>query len=398
MFSNEKQPFTLVKMVNLFIYIFFILANGVQLALGSRILTFSCPMRIEDFILFQLIVLMILLIFNGIYHMSYNKWKKKIETSIKVENIKVKYKLLLIVSFAGCIMTWAYFGFSPNMMLLRGFAEEAIHESSATVASNNLFQQVVRPIPFCCFVICMLSNASKRMIIYTFMLTLITVFPTGIARNAAAMYWIPVMVLIFSKWMRHNLFMWIMIGAIFVVFPFFNLFRSIKYNNFEFEWSMKFFSDMNFDAGQIFMATIKTDLITYGNQILGPIFFFIPRSIWETKPVGSGHYLVTVNHGWFTNVSMPYFSEGYINFGWIGVVLFTIALAWVCARLDFKYWRKWFSVSNLKCGYYLILLGAIIFIMRGDLMSSTAYTVGILISYSLVVALCTKKRFVKLPK
>lgn len=399
MFSDEKQAFTLVKMVNLFIYIFFILANGVQLALGSRVLTFSCVMGMREFIFFQAVLLIILICFNGSYYFFYKKEQRKIPTinpTNKPRNIKVKYKILLIVSLVGCVLTLAYYGFNPTQLFLRGAAETAVADSSSTTASNNIFQQVIRPIPFCCFVICMLCNAPKKVILYTFILMAITVFPTGIARNAAAMYWIPVLVLFFQKKMRHNLFMWLMLGAIFVVFPFLNLFRSAKAHNFEFEWSMKFFSDINFDAGQLFMATIKTDLVTYGYQLLGPLFFYVPRSIWPSKPIGSGHLLTTMHNAFFTNVSMPYFSEGYINFGWLGVVIFTLFLAYLCARLDVVYWKKWFPSRNLKCGYYLILLGAIIFIMRGDLMSSTAYTVGIMISYSMIMALCTNYHFTRI--
>ncbi|MBS5037215.1 MAG: O-antigen polysaccharide polymerase Wzy [Fusobacterium sp.] len=81
---------------------------------------------------------------------------------------------------------------------------------------------------------------------------------------------------------------------------------------------------------------------------------------------------------------MNYFGEGYINFGYIGIVLFIIFIAYINARFDKLYWN--YREKNYFVVFYLIMLSMEIFILRGDLMSSFAYLIdsflsGIVICY-----------------
>lgn len=278
-------------------------------------------------------------------------------------------------------------------LIFRGMEDMRLQPAEdASIARGLLFDKVVRPLPFAALLLSLLYKASRRTRIELFLLTLISNCPTALARNAAAMIWLPVVVVLFSKKFRHHLFMWIMMFALFVLFPFFNIFR--RWNgSIDFSWSMDFLNDINFDASQILMATIKAGFISYGEQLLGALLFFFPRQFWPGKPVGSGSTLVEIMHGNFHNVSMPFFGEGFVNFGYVGILLFTVFLAWLCARMDALYWYKWRQNADVRRGYYLILLGAMIFIMRGDLMSSLAYTVGIMASYALCVWLTTTFRF-----
>ena len=129
------------------------------------------------------------------------------------------------------------------------------------------------------------------------------------------------------------------------------------------------------------MRVIKDDIVTYGNQLLGALFFWIPRSVWPSKPVGSGYFVAEQTELSFNNISMPFWGEGYINFGYLGVIIFAIALAIVIARIDSKFWNKVVTQQNLEPIKYYLLLGLLIFILRGDMLSSTAYTCGIITSY-----------------
>lgn len=74
-FSNERQPFTLTKMVNLFVYIFFILANAVQFSNNTNVLSFHLRFVDSDFSNFQILIFFILILYNTTYH---NVYKKKI--------------------------------------------------------------------------------------------------------------------------------------------------------------------------------------------------------------------------------------------------------------------------------------------------------------------------------
>jgi len=258
--------------------------------------------------------------------------------------------------------------------------ENGIEVQESSIAEELIFTKIIRSLPWACFVIGYISNKSKTILIVLFSLMLMTIFPTGLDRNATAMYWIPVVVLLFSKYIKRNRFVWFMLIALFIIFPFFDNFRHFN-GEISLKFNLDYLDSMNFDASQLFMATIGTNTITYGSQLLGALCFFIPRAIWPTKPIGSGHFLVSSNDGWFTNVSMPFFSEGYINFGFIGIIIFISIIGSLCYYADKEYWKR---PITIKSGYYLILLGAIIFIMRGDLMSSFAFTIGIMLSYALV--------------
>jgi hypothetical protein len=65
----------------------------------------------------------------------------------------------------------------------------------------------------------------------------------------------------------------------------------------------------------------------------------VPRKIWENKPISSGEFIGNYlrdtygNKYSFTNLSNPYVSEGYLNFGILGVIMFAIFLAFFMSRM-----------------------------------------------------------------
>jgi len=67
MFSKPDKPFTLHKIVNLFAFIFFVVANGVQFARHTDVLTFRMYLSPEDYVNFQLLVFLIFAVFNFMY-------------------------------------------------------------------------------------------------------------------------------------------------------------------------------------------------------------------------------------------------------------------------------------------------------------------------------------------
>src|SRR5699024_6386774 len=79
--------------------------------------------------------------------------------------------------------------------------------------------------------------------------------------------------------------------------------------------------------------------IFWGYQLLGSLFFFIPRSIWSTKPVGSGYTVGKILNWDFTNVSMPLIGEFYMNFGQLGVIILAILLGTILKKLDSSYFQ-----------------------------------------------------------
>lgn len=114
--------------------------------------------------------------------------------------------------------------------------------------------------------------------------------------------------------------------------------------------------------------------IHWGQQLLGSILFFVPSSLWHTKPLATGiaiaNYLISNYSMWFTNLSAPVVAEAYIDFGAIGVALYAIALAWLVARMNRfdMTGRKWASFPMMVYGAFFLM-----FALRGSLMIAIAY-------------------------
>ena len=191
------------------------------------------------------------------------------------------------------------------------------------------------------------------------------------------------MLFVFPIFRKGNYFALLLCFGVLVVFPLLNLFRYYSDDvTFDVTSCFSQFTDMNFDAYSMMMRVIKDDIITYGNQLLGALLFWVPRSIWPSKPIGSGFYVAEQTNLSFNNISMPFWGEGYINFGYFGVALFAIALAVFIARIDSKFWNITVKQErNLDTILYYLLLGLLMFVLRGDMMSGTAYTCGIVCSY-----------------
>jgi hypothetical protein len=133
---------------------------------------------------------------------------------------------------------------------------------------------------------------------------------------------------------------------------------------------------------------VRRQGIEWGHQLLGTLLFFVPRSIWPTKPVHTGvfiaNYLIANYHMWFTNLSGPLVAEGYIDFGPLGSASYACALAILVARLNrlASITRKWLYVPLAT---YLSMY--LMFALRGPLMSALAYGLGTTCSFLLASTL-----------
>jgi hypothetical protein len=102
----------------------------------------------------------------------------------------------------------------------------------------------------------------------------------------------------------------------------------------------------------------------YGQQALGALLFWVPRSVWPDKPVDTGTILATYARSTNLNLSAPLWSEAYIDFGLVGVVLVFLALGYTVGRLDLSYaaaarWpgARWaLIVTPVAAGYLFIIL------------------------------------------
>lgn len=159
---------------------------------------------------------------------------------------------------------------------------------------------------------------------------------------------------------------------------------------------------LNYDAFiniGIIIEAVQDNGFSYGFQLLSAILFFIPRSIWIDKPDASGTVVgkhLTENYEfYFQNVSNPFLSESYHNFGVVGVIVFAILLAISCV-----YMLGWINSNNIfkrVMAFYFSL--HLIFILRGDFTSSFAYLVatflGIYVLPAFIISIMSSKTIFK---
>lgn len=129
------------------------------------------------------------------------------------------------------------------------------------------------------------------------------------------------------------------------------------------------FDTLNFDAYANFLATIEyvsVEGFSFGQQLTSAFLFFVPRSMWQNKPHTTGQvigdYLIENHSFWFNNLSNPFISEAYLNFGIIGIILFAFILAFVITKaiLFLK------SKDYLKKTLAFFLAIHLIYFLRGD--------------------------------
>lgn len=234
------------------------------------------------------------------------------------------------------------------------------------------------------------KKISTALLLLALALFLVLNFPTGRAR-----YWIGTVyigVFLTSKvvFRRKHAFKLAFLIAFIVLFPFLNLLRARAINeiigaSIQMPTLLDSFYSGDFDAYSMFVRTIAyvhENGHTWGRQFLGNFLFFVPRTVWPSKPVGSGAFIAQ-KLGWsFTNIANPFISEGYINFGIVGSIILSIILGMVLKKLDFLYFydiRRGSDNITLIRQTYPFLIGFLFFILRGDLLSTLSYLIGFMV-------------------
>lgn len=243
------------------------------------------------------------------------------------------------------------------------------------------------------------------LVVVNIMCLLLAYFPTGLARYAAASIYLGVAITIFDGLKKGRLFPLLFLAGFIVVLPLLNAFRNMSFENVSLVAQLqKIMSNAftewlegDYDAYTLLVLTIKhvqTNGIAYGYQFLGVLLFWVPRSFWPDKPIGSGHTVATAL-GWeFTNLSCPLPAEGYINGGIVGTILLSLFIGWLFRKIDICYWKKRRGDCDevkLLDILYPVLSIYIFFVSRGDLLSSFAYVMAYTVVGCLIYKVLTIK-------
>lgn len=304
-----------------------------------------------------------------------------------IRRFRVFAPVLMLVCCACLVMAYG-----PKGLLLRGHAEAAaLHYNSAF---QLLFDKGLRGIMLYLALAAILLYRQKALSGSTLTLLLsvdfIGNFPLALPRYLAFTIYLSWLLAAGFRWMeRRHVFTVMILSLLLLAGPVVDVTR---YAGIDMQRRMqsptalfkKSYLTSDFDAySSLCRAMQFTDEqgITRGRQLGGVLFFFIPRTIWPGKPVGSGAFLFTnLGADFFKNVSCTFLAEGYINFGLVGSLLFTLLITVLITRYDAYYRSRSEALACYRTIFYFIFCGMLLFLLRGDLLSSFAYTCGLLVS------------------
>ena len=283
--------------------------------------------------------------------------------------------LVAMAALATLIVLW-YYRHTP-LYLFKRF-DGTIKYNGTSQVGVLLVNVFLRSIPPLCLTVSLMQRKRTWWVItLTAILTLVASFPTAIPRYQLAAVFMPAGIMLIPLLRRAKVLTLCIMVLFVTIFPLLNLARVHDY------YTPYTFAGADFDAYQNLLTLMQADIVTYGKQLLGVVLFFVPRSIWPDKPIGSGFEVANDLHLIYSNISMPIFGEGYINFGIVGAIAFTAVVALVFRRLDVRYD---FRNMNLSTLLYLLILGECIYLLRGALMPAFASLCGF-ISAALIVYL-----------
>ena len=349
----------------------------------------------SDYLYFNILLFLVNVLYIFFYALPYFK-RRALEGEVEQVLSDKSYNpyqrfyivFLIVLSIYGLL-------FLNNFSILSVLIRSGELKDSAEVTSSlaTTIRYVSKFVPlFCCLFIFSMKNEPLWLKFICFFGVFIVAFPIGNARFLVAAVYIPLVCVVFPTILNSMKGVYAILLSIVFVFPFLNQFRILKDNiDVKFFPELEFFLGGHFDSYQNFLRVFTEDFVTNGQQLLGSIFFFIPRAFWESKPYGSG-YLIASEFGYFfDNISMNFIGEGFINFGLIGVFVFVFVLSTISSYFDFKYMALLKSGNfNPSSLFYLFGLGFLTFILRGDLLSASAFLFSGYFSF-LVVKLSSVK-------
>lgn len=379
---GNKQPSSLYQSVMAFYLIFLGFVPAIEYPL--QIVYWGGESRVfESYPIATALSLVCLIFFSATHSISSNLSRRRSDNYEYWINANIFF--LISMSFSASFVIYYYNGFSLISVFVRGGGETSSRiETSGMVWL--IYQYFAYPIPSIALVLYFLF--AKRSIGVTTILVLLFVMSnpvTGMARSQAASIYTAVLVSAFPSLLNLRYFISLgFIFCLFTIFPILDQFRNLARLDAPAKFSFDFIYVGHFDSFQGMARVMEYDMVTWGHQLLGSLLFFVPRSVWPNKPVGSGAFSANQSGLDFSNIGMNYFGEGYVNFGFFGAIGFAIILGVICGKLDTAFWKKGRALRPHIKVFYIYFIGQIFFILRGDLLSSFAYTIGLFASIYIV--------------
>ena len=404
----------------IFNYLFFFIAPMVQIdSIESNNMVFPNAFVYKTSCI--LFTNFLILLFNIGFFFSYIFIKKKkLSTEFKNTLKDISYSTPLQI-LAVCILSVAIFILNYEY-ILNEIVSSLYYRSEGTLASLLIKKKVLFFVPFGGVVIAYRYLKSKNKLstntlitffLFLLMIVLLFVFknPLTEKRNALGPIYITLIYLFYPKVINTNakLFLFLFLSMV-IAFPLISSITHLDASLSELITNpdifveqfiqssavLEAFNSLHYDAFANIMATVdytKVHDFSLGYHLIGAFLFFVPRSIWVTKPITTGkeignHLIENFNFGDgnFNNLSNSMISEGYFNFGILGVILLSILLAAIIIK--FLNWFRSGDILKEIIAFYCAV--HLIFLLRGDLTNGIAYFVGPLIGIYVIPKLINK--------
>lgn len=237
-------------------------------------------------------------------------------------------------------------------------------------------------------------------VVVTGVITLCANFPTSTTRYWMGTIFIGLVYHVAFKRKNSRIFDYAILFVLMVAFPFFQLFKwyslsEVFTKGFAYNGMIQSFNNVDFDAFSMLVRTIEyvqEEGFEYGTQLLNIIFFWIPRSLWPGKPLVTSVVVATAQNQTFTNLSMPLLGEAYINFGFVGIVVFAFFFGRLVAVLDNTYWKYatdgQISFINIAYPFLCVIT---LYICRGALQPATVQTAALLLPLFCLLLILKRK-------
>lgn len=201
-------------------------------------------------------------------------------------------------------------------------------------------------------------------------------FPTSTTRYWMGTIFIGILFVAIIRRKESRLVDFGIIFGLLIAFPLFYWFKTMTITYFvggsvKFSGITESLNTVDFDAFTLVARSVRyvrENGITWGQQLINIILFFVPRSIWKGKPITTNVLIAFSQNQKFTNLSCPLPAEGYVNFGWVGVIAYCFIYAKFNYYIDDVFWNRnsdeEISVINMVYPFLCVIT---LYINRGPL-------------------------------
>jgi len=213
---------------------------------------------------------------------------------------------------------------------------------------------------------------------------LLFVSPIGIPRNLVGALYIPLLMLAFlPRFNSKYAVIAVILFAILLAAPLVDVFRHINVRDdvdLGENYNLDYVFSGHFDAFHNLTQVIDLDYHSEGYQVVGILLFWVPRALWEGKPQGTSFDFADFAGYEAHNVSFPLQAEFYVDYGVLGVALGMFFTGVLYRRMDMLLSKPKppgsiasyiFAIARFELSISGLLL------LRGNVLSSFGYTVGI---------------------